>query len=102
MAERQHQASSIGRIPLLFMAKAKWFQYQSQNGHSYWVKWLPKSPTNRVSTCDQCLAKVQPDEKRLRVDNGRGAERKRGKGKRHSYVCRRCAYDYTGEADGQT
>ena len=93
MAERQHQASSIGRIPLLFMAKAKWFQYQAQNGHSYWVKWLPKSPINRAAICDRCKRKVARAEPRLCIDNDEGPERKRGKGKHHQYICADCGKD---------
>ena len=66
------------------------------------MQWLPKSPSGKVSLCDQCRHAVYPQEKRLRVDNGMGKQRKGGKGKRHSYVCITCALDFTGEADGQT
>ena len=75
------------------MAKAKWFRYEAQNGHSYWVRWLPKSPINRASFCDRCKRRVERHEPRLCIDSDEGPTRKRGKGKRHEYICSSCGKD---------
>ena len=66
------------------------------------MQWLPESPKKKDSRCDDCGEVVPADAKRLRIDNGAGPDRKAGKGKRHSYVCRRCSYSYTGEGSDQT
>jgi len=59
------------------------------------VRWLEKSPANRVSRCDRGWNHVvQPEEPRLVVDNGAGPSRKKGKGKRNEYLCRTCAERY--------
>ena len=75
----------------------KWFKVGELS-----MQWLPNSPRKKDSRCDDCGAVVPANASRLRIDNGAGPERKRGKGKRHSYVCRRCSFDYTGEASDQT
>ena len=68
---------------------SSWFQYDSQRG-TVWVRWLPCSPAGRVSACDRCHRRVLPSEHRLQVDDDRGPERVRGKGKKHSYLCTDC------------
>ena len=65
---------------------ADWFMHKG-----FWVKWLSKSPANRASRCDGCKRTVLRHEPRLMVDNDKGPERKRGKGKNHQYICTGCA-----------
>ena len=65
-----------------------WFRLK---GHD--AKWLEKSPANRTSRCDNAWQHVvAATEPRLVVDTGRGPTRKRGKGKKHEYLCVGCAF----------
>jgi len=70
------------------MKAGRWFRHGE-----HWVRWLEQSPADRASACDHCHRRVMKDEPRLQVDNDRGPERKRGKGKRHTYLCGKCAKD---------
>lgn len=70
-----------------------WFPYKGA-----WVKWYAKSPINRAAMCEarECKGttrRVERDAPRLCVDNGKGANRKRGKGKKNQWVCQHCAVD---------
>ncbi len=61
------------------------------------MRWLPKSPTDRTSRCDAVWSHVvPPGVPRLQVDSMGGPVRKRGKGKRHEYLCVQCAMERYG------
>jgi len=70
------------------MKAGPWFMHK---GH--WVRWLEQSPAKRASACDHCMRRVLQHEPRLQVDNDKGPERKRGKGKKHTYLCSTCGKD---------
>ncbi len=65
---------------------SEWFKIDGIN-----MQWLSTSPSNRKSYCDGCDRGVTKDERRLRVDDGMGAQRPRGHGKLHTYLCKECA-----------
>lgn len=66
-----------------------WFRHKKTD-----MRWLAKSPANRVSRCDRRYTHVvQPHEARLMVDTDEGPVRKKGKGKRHEYLCMACAFN---------
>ena len=67
------------------------FEYTNDKGVTYTVTWLERSPINRGASCDRCGDWVRADERRLRVDNKEGPNRKAGHGKRHQYMCVKCA-----------
>lgn len=70
---------------------AKWNSWFKVSGID--MRWLPRSPANRMARCDRVFNHlVEPDEPRLQVDSDEGPIRKRGKGKRHEYLCQRCAF----------
>lgn len=60
------------------------------------MQWIDTSPSNRVSHCDVCDIRVESQERRLRVDDGKGPARKGGRGKQHSYLCEQCGGRRTG------
>lgn len=68
-----------------------WQWYRKWDGVVVRVEWLPKSPINRASNCDRCKRRVLKGERRLRVDDGKGPVRKRGRKKNNTYLCTDCA-----------
>lgn len=62
-----------------------WFKYDGVN-----MQWLNSSPNNSESECDRCGRTVGRSARRLRVDDNKGPQRKRGKSRRHTYLCESC------------
>ena len=61
------------------------------------MKWLCCSPAGVASRCDNRYSHVVPaNAPRLMVDSDVGPIRKRGKGKRHEYLCVACARERYG------
>ena len=74
------------------MTWGEWFRGKGTD-----MKWLAESPTGVVSRCDRHWGHVvSATSPRLMVDSSQGPLRKRGRGKRHEYVCVACALQYFG------
>ena len=58
------------------------------------LRWLPKSPPDSAARCDRKWNHIVPaGAPRLQADTQTGPLRRRGKGKRHEYLCVQCAYE---------
>ncbi len=73
--------------------KGLWFRYEG-----VWVRWWTASPIHRAAYCEAKVCKgetrrVERDELRLEVDNDRGRERIKSRGKKNQWVCFTCAAD---------
>ena len=70
----------------------KWFRAKGTD-----LRWLEKSPVGRAARCDRRWSHVvPPGAPRLQADTQAGPLRKRGKGKRHEYLCVECAFEVFG------